>query len=174
MHIYEGGDSSTMQEHLEQKGGGKSYKKSHIIFWLKITPAVGCAWLLPELGVLLDWLGKELWPFMPLPSSWKVLRTEPCSSVCSLPEEATLLWGERGAWSVGIKFCRPTASSWLTHSDPQAWELEEIMDMDFFWGLGCICPQRPGKGNISDMSNNKKKTVCKTVDMLMTDNSCFY
>lgn len=32
MHIYEGGDSSTMQEHLVQKGGGKKLqKKSHYI-----------------------------------------------------------------------------------------------------------------------------------------------
>lgn len=31
MHIYEGGDSSTMQEHLVQKGGGELQKKSHYI-----------------------------------------------------------------------------------------------------------------------------------------------
>lgn len=35
MHIYEGGDSSTMQEHLEQKGGKKSYKKVTLYFGLK-------------------------------------------------------------------------------------------------------------------------------------------
>lgn len=88
--------------------------------------------------------GNELWPFMPLPSSWNVLRL-PCSSVCSLPEEATLLWGERGAWSVEMKFCLPPASSWLIQSEPHAWGLEGITDMDFFRGLGCICPARPGK-----------------------------
>lgn len=93
---------------------------------------------------------------MPLPSSWKVLRAEPCSSVCSLPEEATLLWGERGAWSVGRKFCRLPVSSWLTHSEPHAWGLEGITDMDFFRGLGCICPHRPEHERNSGLSEKKQ------------------
>lgn len=79
---------------------------------------------------------------MPLPSSWNVLRAEPCSSVCSLPDEAMLLWGERGAWSVETKFCRLPPSSWLPQSEPQAWRLEA--SVDFFTGLGCICPPKPG------------------------------
>lgn len=35
MHIYEGGDSSTMQEHLEQKGGEKVTKTVTLYFGLK-------------------------------------------------------------------------------------------------------------------------------------------
>lgn len=105
----------------------------------------------------MECIGDELWPFMPLPSSWKVLREEPCSSVCSLPEEATLLWGERGAWSVGMKVCRPPWSSWLTHSEPHAWGLEGIMDMGFFIGLGCICTPRPGKRRDSGVRNITKQ-----------------
>lgn len=74
-------------------------------------------------------------PFMPLPSSWKVFRLEPCSSVCSLPEEATLLWGERGAWSGVVKAARAPSSSGLGHS-PGAWGLVGISDMERFSGLG--------------------------------------
>lgn len=74
-------------------------------------------------------------PFMPLPSSWKVFRLEPCSSVCSLPEEATLLWGERGAWSGVVKAARAPSSSGLGHS-PGAWGLVGMSDMERFSGLG--------------------------------------
>ena len=74
-------------------------------------------------------------PFMPLPSSWKVFRLEPCSSVCSLPEEATLLWGERGAWSGVVKAARAPSSSGLGHS-PGAWGLVGMRDMERFSGLG--------------------------------------
>lgn len=74
-------------------------------------------------------------PFMPLPSSWKVFRLEPCSSVCSLPEEATLLWGERGAWSGAVKAARAPSSSGLGHS-PGAWGLVGMRDMERFSGLG--------------------------------------
>lgn len=81
---------------------------------------------------------------MPLPSSWKVFRLEPCSSVCSLPEEATLLWGERGAWSGVVKVARATSSSGLGHS-PGAWGLVGMSDMERFSGLGWIWQGRPGQ-----------------------------
>lgn len=81
---------------------------------------------------------------MPLPSSWKVFRLEPCSSVCSLPEEATLLWGERGAWSDVVKAARAPSSSGLGHS-PGAWGLVGMSDMERFSGLGWIWQGRPGQ-----------------------------
>lgn len=81
---------------------------------------------------------------MPLPSSWKVFRLEPCSSVCSLPEEATLLWGERGAWSGVVKAARAPSSSGLGHS-PGAWGLVGMSDMERFSGLGWIWQGRPGQ-----------------------------
>ena len=83
-------------------------------------------------------------PFMPLPSSWKVFRLEPCSSVCSLPEEATLLCGERGAWSGVVKTARAPSSSGLGHS-PGAWGLVGMSDMERFSGLGWIWQGRPGR-----------------------------
>ena len=52
-------------------------------------------------------VGNELWPFMPLPSSWKVLRAEPCSSVCSLP------WG--GDTALGWKRCMICWHEVLSH-----------------------------------------------------------
>lgn len=77
-------------------------------------------------------------PFMPLPSSWKVLRLPDCSSVCSLPEEATLLWGERGACSpLGMKAGRAPISSTLIHSPGTCW-LVGMRDMERFRGLGWI------------------------------------
>lgn len=79
---------------------------------------------------------------MPLPSSWNVLRLQPCSSVCSLPEEATLLWGERGAWSGVLKAARAPSSSGLGHS-PGAWGLVGMSDMERFSGLGWIWQGRP-------------------------------
>lgn len=84
-------------------------------------------------------------PFMPLPSSWKVLRLPICSSVCSLPEEATLLWGDRGAWSPGMKACRAHSSSGLIHS-PGACGLVGMRDMERLSGLGWIWQGRAGKG----------------------------
>lgn len=97
---------------------------------------------------------------MPLPSSWNVLRAEPCSSVCSLPDDAMLLWGERGAWSVETKFCRLPPSSWLPQSEPQAWRLEA--SVDFFTGLGCICPPRPGPGRktVEILRSSTNKLCC--------------
>ena len=86
-------------------------------------------------------------PFMPLPSSWKVFRLEPCSSVCSLPEEATLLCGERGAWSGVVKTARAPSSSGLGHS-PGAWGLVGMSDMERFSGLGWIWQGRPGRSGM--------------------------
>lgn len=46
MHIYEGGDFSTTQEHLEQTHTKSDYISDYI------TTAVGCARLLPEPNAL--------------------------------------------------------------------------------------------------------------------------
>lgn len=102
-------------------------------------------------------------PFIPLPSSWKVFRLEPCSSVCSLPEEATLLCGERGAWSGVVKAARAPSSSGLGHS-PGACGLVGMSDMERFSGLGWIWQGRPGQRRKSkrsggDLSIEKKNNM---------------
>lgn len=92
---------------------------------------------------------------MPLPSSWKELRCRPepppnpASSRCSLPplpEEAMLLWGERGAWSgAGPRAVR--RSSWDSQTWPRGWLLGPLMggvrDTERFRGLCCWLPPPP-------------------------------
>lgn len=91
-------------------------------------------------------------PLMPLPSSWKELRCrlelppKPASSRCSLPplpEEAMLLWGDRGAWSRA----GPRAvgrSSWDNQTCPRGWLLGPLIggvrDTERFRGLCCWLP----------------------------------
>lgn len=91
-------------------------------------------------------------PLMPLPSSWKELRCrlqpppKPASSRCSLPplpEEAILLWGERGAWSsAGPLVVR--RSSWDSQTWPSGWLLGPLMggvrETERFSGLCCWLP----------------------------------
>lgn len=89
---------------------------------------------------------------MPLPSSWKELRCrpepppKPASSRCSLPplpEEAMLLWGERGAWS-GAGPLAVLKSSWDSQTWPRGWLLGPLMggvrDTERFRGLCCWLP----------------------------------
>ena len=91
-------------------------------------------------------------PFIPLPSSWNVLRAVVWSSKCSLPplpEEATLLCGDRGAWSDG-RHWGPLArkSSWDIHPCPRGWFgtfMGGVRDTDRFKGLWCAWPERTGK-----------------------------
>lgn len=91
-------------------------------------------------------------PLMPLPSSWKELRCrpepppKPASSRCSLPplpEEAMLLWGERGAWS-GAGPLVVRRSSWDSQTWPRGWLLGPLMggvrDTERFRGLCCWLP----------------------------------
>ena len=93
-------------------------------------------------------------PFIPLPSSWNVLRAVVWSSKCSLPplpEEATLLCGDRGAWSDG-RHWGPLArkSSWDIHPCPRGWFgtfMGGVRDTDRFKGLWCAWPERTGKKN---------------------------
>lgn len=90
---------------------------------------------------------------MPLPSSRKELRCRlehpppnPASSRCSLPplpEEAMLLWGERGAWSrAGPLAVR--RSSWDSQTCPSGWLLGPLMggvrETERFSGLCCWLP----------------------------------
>lgn len=97
------------------------------------------------------WLhtGLSYSPLMPLPSSWKELRCrpepppKPASSRCSLPplpEEAMLLWGERGAWS-GAGPLAVRKSSWDSQMWPRGWLLGPLMggvkDTERFRGLCC-------------------------------------
>lgn len=91
-------------------------------------------------------------PFIPLPSSWNVLRAVVWSSKCSLPplpEEATLLCGDRGAWSDG-RHWGPLArkSSWDIHPCPRGWFgtfMGGVRETDRFKGLWCAWPERTGK-----------------------------
>lgn len=91
-------------------------------------------------------------PLMPLPSSWKELRCKPkpppkpASSRCSLPplpDEAMLLWGERGAWS-GAGPLADRRSSWDSQTWPRDWLLGPLMggvrDTERFRGLCCWLP----------------------------------
>lgn len=73
-------------------------------------------------------------PLMPLPSSLNELRSamprpEP-SSRCSLPplpDDATLLWGDRGAWS-GVRGApRPRRSSCESQPCPRGWVDEPLI-----------------------------------------------
>lgn len=78
-------------------------------------------------------------PFIPLPSSWKVLRVLLWSSVCSLPDDATLLCGDRGACSAPVSPWHPLPSSWFSQSELQTGWLAGVSDMEGFSGLGCTC-----------------------------------
>lgn len=90
-------------------------------------------------------------PLIPLPSSWKELRCrlkppKQASSRCSLPplpEEAMLLWGERGAWS-GAGPLAVRRSSWDSHTCPRGWLLGPLMggvrDTERLSGLCCWLP----------------------------------
>jgi len=112
-------------------------------------------------------------PFIPLPSSWNVLRAEGWSSKCSLPplpEEATLLCGDRGAWSEGMHW-GPLArkSSWDIHPCPRGWFgtfMGGVRDTERFKGLWCVWPERTGKKNKKTKQKtkkNKKKNQIKEV-----------
>lgn len=103
-------------------------------------------------GVTNCTLGLSYSPLMPLPSSWKELRCrpepppKPASSRCSLPplpEEAMLLWGERGAWS-GAGPLALRRSSWDSQTWPRGWLLGPLMggvrDTERFRGLCCWLP----------------------------------
>lgn len=88
-------------------------------------------------------------PLIPLPSSWNVLRTAACSSRCSLPplpEDATLLWGEMGAWSGAGP--RGRRSSWESHPCPRGWLdpplIGGVRDTERLRGL-CCPPDRTAR-----------------------------
>lgn len=88
-------------------------------------------------------------PFIPLPSSWNVLRVEVWSSKCSLPplpEEATLLCGDRGAWSEGMPWGPLSRkSSWDIHPCPRGWlgtVMGGVRDTDRFRGLWWVWLER--------------------------------
>lgn len=133
--------------------------------WLECTSLMGGAGLHLSYGPPLFPLGLQIKggplgssrghsPFIPLPSSWNVLRAVVWSSKCSLPplpEEATLLCGDRGAWSDG-RHWGPLArkSSWDIHPCPRGWFgtfMGGVRDTDRFKGLWCAWPERTGKKN---------------------------
>lgn len=106
-----------------------------------------------KMQILVALQGSESYsPLMPLPSSWKELRCrpeippEPASSRCSLPplpEEAMLLWGERGAWS-GAGPLVVRRSSWDSQTWPRGWLLGPLIggvrETERFRGLCCWLP----------------------------------
>lgn len=113
---------------------------------------------------------------MPLPSSWKEMRwrleppPKPASSRCSLPplpDEAMLLWGDRGAWS-GAGPLAGLRSSCESQTWQRGWLLGPLMggvrDTERFRGLCCWLPPPPVRTMKKDQSGksrfSEKSTYC--------------